>query len=126
MIVVSDLRTSTAGLNLTDAGYRRRNEPWNSREPADGRDWPKIVFAPPVGGPSCNIHVRVEGSATTRLARLFRDYLTANPDKAEVWSDFKRAVAAAAPGLASYGRIKAPAWLLLMECADHWAESNDY
>ncbi len=68
-----------------------------------------MVFAPPVAGPNYNIHARVDGAAPTRLARLFRDYLAANPDKVQVWSDFKRAVAVVAPDLASYGRIKAPA-----------------
>jgi GrpB-like predicted nucleotidyltransferase (UPF0157 family) len=114
MIVVSDLEGSSAAANLTAAGFRRRPEPWNNSEPAEGRDWPKMVFAPPVGGPNCNIHVRVTGAATTRVARLFRDYLIANPDKVVLWADFKRAVAAAAPDLASYGQIKAPAWSLLM------------
>ncbi len=61
-----------------------------------------------------------------RVARLFRDYLIANPDKIIVWSDFKRAVAAVAPDLASYGQIKIPAWSLLMECANVWAAASDY
>lgn len=126
MIVVSDLEESSAAPNLTAAGFRRRPEPWNNIEAAEGRDWPKMVFAPPVGGPNCNIHVRVAGAATTRFARLFRDYLIANPDKAAIWADFKRAVAAVAPDLASYGQIKAPAWSLLMECANQWAIENDY
>lgn len=125
MIVVSDLDACSAEPNLTAAGFRRRPEPWNNSEPADGRDWPKMVFAPPVGGPNCNIHVRVDGSAPTRMARLFRDYMVANPDKVVIWSDFKRAVVAATPDLASYGQIKAPAWLLLMECANRWASETD-
>lgn len=126
MIVVSDLEATSAEPNLTAAGFRRRPEPWNNSEPAEGRDWPKMVFAPPIGGPNCNIHVRLAGAATTRLARLFRDYLIADPDKLVIWADFKRAVAAAAPDLASYGKIKAPAWSLLMECANRWAIENDY
>jgi GrpB-like predicted nucleotidyltransferase (UPF0157 family) len=85
-----------------------------------------MVFAPPAGGPNCNIHVRADGAATTRLSRLFRDYLVANPDKVVIWSDFKRAVAAVAPDLASYGQIKAPAWSLLMECANNWAKETAY
>jgi GrpB-like predicted nucleotidyltransferase (UPF0157 family) len=124
MIVVADLPQPSAEANLTAAGFRRRPEPWNNSEPADGRDWPKMVFAPPVGGPNCNVHVRPDGAAPTRVARLFRDYLIANPDKVVIWSDFKRAVAATAPDLASYGQIKAPAWSLLMECADRWAAEN--
>lgn len=124
MIVVSDLETSRVDPQLTGAGFRRRPEPWNNFEPGEGRDWPKMVFAPPVGGPNCNIHVRQVGAPTTRVARLFRDYLTANPDKVIIWSDFKRAIAAVAPDLASYGQIKAPAWSLLMECATTWAKAT--
>jgi len=126
MIVVSDLQHSSVEPSLAGAGFRRRPEPCNNNEPAEGRDWPKMVFAPPVGGPNCNIHVRVDGAATTRLARLFRDYLIANPDKVAIWSDFKRAVADVAPDLASYGQIKAPAWALLMECANEWAKETGY
>lgn len=122
MIVVPDLQQSSVEPNLIAAGFRRRPEPWNNWEPAEGREWPKMVFAPLVGGPNCNIHVRPNGAATTRVARLFRDYLIANPDKVLIWSDFKRAIAAVAPDLASYGQIKAPAWALLMECANRWAE----
>jgi GrpB-like predicted nucleotidyltransferase (UPF0157 family) len=126
MIVVTDLEASSAARDLTAAGFRRRPEPWNNSEPADGRDWPKMVFAPPVGGPNCNIHVRVAGAATTRVARLFRDYLIANHDKVAIWTEFKRAAAAAAPDLGSYGQIKAPAWTLLMECASRWANETGY
>ncbi|GAB3536347.1 GrpB family protein [Arthrobacter tecti] len=125
MIVVSDLEVSFAESNLTSAGFRRRPEPWNNCEPAEGRDWPKMVFAPPINGPNCNIHVRPDGAATTRAARLFRDYLVANPEKLILWSDFKRAIANVAPDLASYGQIKAPAWSLLMECANSWAKANN-
>lgn len=124
MIVVRDLNTSPVQANLTAAGYRRRPEPWNNHEMAEGREWPKMVFAPAAGGPSVNVHVRPEGAATTTTARLFRDYLIANPDKVIVWSDFKRAVAAVAPDLASYGQTKTPAWSLLMDCATAWEAEN--
>ncbi|HEY9292771.1 MAG TPA: GrpB family protein [Microlunatus sp.] len=126
MIIVDDLEASSADPNLTRAGYRRRPEPWNNSEPADGRDWPKMVFAPPIGGPNCNIHVRPAGAGNTRRALLFRDYLIANPEKVALWSDLKRAAAASAPDLAGYGQIKLPAWTLLMECAERWAADTHY
>lgn len=125
MIVVTDLGDPQLEIDLTEAGFRRRPEPWNNSETADGRTWPKMVFAPPIGGPNCNIHIRPDGSAPTRRARLFRDYLLANPDKVDIWSDFKTAIAAVGVDLASYGQIKAPAWSLLMECAEHWADDSD-
>lgn len=120
MIVVSDLDPAVAE-SLSAAGYRRRPEPWNNEEPADGELWPKMVFAPPVGGRRVNIHVRLAGAPTTRRALLFRDYLRANPQQTETWARFKVAAAHAANDLAAYGSIKEPAWRLLMELAEQWA-----
>ena len=71
-----------------------------------------------------NIHVRLAGAETTRLALLFRDYLRTHPDKVQLWSEFKVKVAAIAPDLSAYGQIKAPAWLLLMELAEIWERSG--
>lgn len=105
MIVVDYLEASRALPVLTAAG---------------GKLWPKLVFAPPIGAPRCNIHMRLAGAETTRLARLFRDYLHIHPDKVQLWSAFKLKVTAAAPDLSAYGQIKAPAWLLLMELAEVW------
>lgn len=124
MVVVADMATTTVEPRLVAAGFRRRPEPWNNIESAAGREWLKMVFAPPVGGPLCNIHVRPAGAATTRVARLFRDYLIATPEKAQLWSEFKMAVAGSAPDLASYGQIKIPAWTLLMECAEEWSRKK--
>ena len=69
MVLVADPDASVAAPTLSRAGYRRRPEPWNTHEWADGRDWPKIVFAAPLGEPRCNIHLRPDGAASTRLAR---------------------------------------------------------
>ncbi len=81
MVVVDNLDTSMVGPKPVNAGYRRRPKAWNNSEQANGRDWPKMVFAPPVGGPSCNIHVRTEGTPSVRAARLFRDFLLATPER---------------------------------------------
>jgi GrpB-like predicted nucleotidyltransferase (UPF0157 family) len=121
MVLVEDIAGTDAKRRLVAAGYRRRPEPWNNHESADGRSWPKMVFAPPVGGRQVNIHIRVAGTPTARLALLFRDYLRANSEHAQTWSSFKLAAATACSDLAVYGAIKAPAWRLLMELAEHWA-----
>jgi GrpB-like predicted nucleotidyltransferase (UPF0157 family) len=121
MILVKDLAATDAGQRLTGAGYRQRPEQWNTDEPADGRSWPKMVFAPPVGGRRVNIHVRVAGSPTARLALLFRDFLRSSPDHTATWSSFKTAAADASGDLFVYGRLKIPAWSLLMELAEQWA-----
>lgn len=126
MILVEDLDHSGAEPLLTEAGYRRRPEPWNNLEHAYGRDWPKMVFAPPAGARSVNVHVRVTGSGTARVALLFRDHLRAMPERAATWSELKRAAAAQAEDLAAYGSLKYPAWLLLMELAEQWADATSW
>ena len=126
MIVVADLETSRVEVDLSRVGYRRRPEPWNNLEPAAGRKWPKMVFAPPVGGRSQNIHVRTAGSATLRVALLFRDHLRANQQRAAWWSDLKSEAASTASDLAGYGRIKYPAWCLLMDLAEVWAHDTGW
>ncbi|WP_229749521.1 GrpB family protein [Flexivirga endophytica] len=126
MIVVADLDTTTAGTSLTEVGYRRRPEPWNNDEPAQGRLWPKMVFAPPEGGRAVNIHVRLAGVPTTRVALLFRDFLRASPGHARTWAHFKIAAAEAADDLAAYGAIKEPAWRLLMDLAEQWSTETGW
>lgn len=121
MVLVTDLATTTTADHLVAAGYRRRTEVWNNSEPAAGRAWPKMVFAPPVGARAVNIHVRTAGGPNARIALLFRDYLRSHPEQTQQWSALKSAAANAAGDLASYGSIKAPAWQLLMELAERWA-----
>jgi len=121
MILVHDLGSSGAEQALASAGYRRRPEPWNNAEEACGRDWPKMVFAPPVGGRAVNIHVRVTPSGPERLSLLFRDHLRARPDRANEWALFKMRAAESVTDLAAYGQLKAPAWTLLMQLAEAWA-----
>ncbi|WP_158591605.1 GrpB family protein [Deinococcus cavernae] len=104
------------------ADRRQVPSPPGTVEPAGtrwGKLWPKLVFAPPIGAPHCNIHMRLAGAETTRLARLFRDYLRIHSDKVQLWPAFKLKVTAAAPDLSAYGQIKAPAWLL-MELTEVW------
>lgn len=124
MIVVDDLATAGVEQRLAPQGYRRRPEPWNNLESAGGGAWPKQVFAPPVGARLCNLHVRTAGSETSRLALLFRDHLRAHSQRTAWWSQLKTVAAAAAPDLATYGRMKHPAWCLLMEHAEALGRRN--
>lgn len=126
MIVVADLTHAAAEQHLTPLGYRRRPEPWNNLEQADGREWPKQVYAPSAGARPCNIRIRTAGSGTARLALLFRDHLRAHSQRTSWWSELKAAAADAAPNLAGYGRIKYPAWCLLMELAEDWASNTGW
>ncbi|MGD7707067.1 GrpB family protein [Microlunatus sp. Y2014] len=126
MIIVADLDASGAEPALTAAGYRLRPEPWNTSEEAGGRTWPKQVFAPPSGARPSNIHVRTTNSASTRLALLFRDHLRADPQRTRWWSELKLAAAKHTTSLADYGELKYPAWHLLMELAEVWADETGW
>jgi dephospho-CoA kinase len=126
MVVVANLQDSGVEADLCRLGYRRRPEPWNNLESAAGKDWPKMVFAPPAGGRPQNIHVRTAGSATLRVALLFRDHLRDSPQRTAWWSQLKSEAADATTDLASYGRIKYPAWCLLMELAEVWATTSGW
>lgn len=111
----------TALQPLSDAGFRERPEHWNHTETLGGVDHPKRVFAPPAGARSVNIHVREAGSATSRYALLFRDYLRSAPESRQAWGTFKLRLAEAAPDIYAYGQVKATAQPLLMELAERWA-----
>ncbi|TWE10268.1 GrpB family protein [Rudaeicoccus suwonensis] len=126
MVVVDDISSTSAGSALEAAGFRRRPEPWNVEEPAEGRLWPKMVFAPRVGARAVNIHVRPVDAPTTRRALLFRDFLSADTFHRDTWARFKTAAAAVTTELSSYGAIKDPAWLLLMEVAEQWAATTNW
>ena len=126
MILVHDLGDSDAAQTLGSAGYRRRPEPWNNVEQAYGRDWPKMVFAPPVGTRTVNLHVRVTPSGPECLSLLFRDHLRARPDRAADWALFKVEAAESTTDLAAYGQLKAPAWRLLMQLAEAWATETEW
>lgn len=126
MILVDDLDESNAEPALTAAGYRRRPEPWNNLEEANGRHWPKFVFAPPIGARTCNIHVRTVTSDTARVALLFRDHLRANPIRTQWWSELKTRAAQHTTTLQDYGQIKYPAWHLLMDLAEAWARDTGW
>jgi GrpB-like predicted nucleotidyltransferase (UPF0157 family) len=126
MVLVQDFDGSGTAEALEAAGYRRRPEPWNNLEEAHGRTWPKMVFAPPVGGRPVNVHVRLASSETARQALLFRDHFRERPDRAAEWASFKTRAAECAPDLAAYGQLKAPAWRLLMQLAETWASGTGW
>lgn len=126
MLVVQDLDTAGVESELERIGYRRRAEPWNNVEPAAGKNWPKMTFAPPVGGRAQNIHVRTADSATARVALLFRDHLREHPQRTAWWAALKVQVARVTDDLDGYGQIKHPAWCLLMDLAEMWAEDTGW
>ncbi|WP_265446566.1 GrpB family protein [Flexivirga meconopsidis] len=113
--------------SLRREGFRLRPEPWNRDEQLDGRIWPKLVFAPPVGGRSMNVHIRQVDSATARYALLFRDFLRADDACRQTWGAFKERLAESVPtDLMAYGQVKATAQPLLMTAAEAWAARTDW
>ncbi|MGH3603147.1 MAG: GrpB family protein [Pseudonocardiaceae bacterium] len=106
---------------FTNLGFRRRPEPWNQVENTGGRQWPKLVFAPPIGERAANVHVRESGSATARRNLLFRDFLRADEPARVAWGSFKQRLAQTAADLYDYGQIKQPATDVLMIAAENWA-----
>jgi GrpB-like predicted nucleotidyltransferase (UPF0157 family) len=107
-------------------GFRCRPESWNRIEISGGEECEKLVFAPPVGGRSCNIHVRIKNGPNVRQNLLFRDYLRANERSRKAWGDFKSRLAQSVTDIFAYGQIKAPAMEILMSAAETWAEHTGW
>jgi dephospho-CoA kinase len=106
--------------------FRCRPEPWNRVEVSSGQECKKLVFAPPVGGRTCNVHFRLGSGPNARYALLFRDYLRADDLARAGWGAFKRRLAASVPDLMDYGQIKAPATEVLMSGAERWASATGW
>ena len=112
--------------SFAQIGFRCRPEPWNRTEITGGREFHKLVFAPPPGSRTANVHVRESGGANARFALLFRDYLRADDDARRAWGAFKQRLAASVPNLLDYGQIKAPATEILMAAAERWAVATGW
>jgi GrpB-like predicted nucleotidyltransferase (UPF0157 family) len=106
---------------LAPHGFRCRPEPWNRSEISGGKQYGKLVFAPPAGERAGNVHVREDGGGNARYALLFRDFLRADDHARDAWGAFKRRLAVSVPDLSDYGQIKAPATEVLMAAAERWA-----
>ncbi|MFJ4185306.1 GrpB family protein [Kitasatospora sp. NPDC089509] len=111
---------------LAAIGFRCRPEPWNRVEVSGGRRCHKLVFAPPAGARSCNVHLREGAGPNARFALLFRDYLRADEDARRAWGAFKQRLALSVPDLLDYGQIKAPATEVLMAAAERWAAGTGW
>jgi dephospho-CoA kinase len=114
-----------AGL-FEEGGFRCRPEPWNRAEVTGGREFRKLVFAPPTGARPVNIHIREAAGANARFALLFRAFLSAEDDSRRAWATFKRRLAVSVPDLLDYGQIKAPATEILMAAAERWATATGW
>lgn len=111
---------------LAAIGFRCRPEPWNRTEVSSGQECRKLVFAPPVGARTCNVHLRAADGANARFALLFRDYLRADDRARRGWGAFKQRLAVSVPDLLEFGQIKAPATEVLMAGAERWAAATGW
>ena len=107
-------------------GFRVRPEPWNRTESSHGRQWAKLVFAPPIGERASNVHVRENGSEAARRNLLFRDFLRANDTARAAWGDFKQHLALISPGIYQYGQTKVGPTEILMIAAESWAHDTGW
>lgn len=89
-------------------------------EVTSGRDWPKLVFAPPVDERASNVHVREATSDAARRNLLFRDFLRADDAARNAWGDFKQRLALVAADICEYGQVKAPSTEILLIAAENW------
>lgn len=125
-VSVADVTEPSIDALMTSAGYRRRPEPWNNVERSFGIALPKLVYAPPVGARTVNVHVRLVGGAGARYTLLFRDHLRADDTARDAWGAFKSRLALSVPDIYDYGQIKAPATEILMRAAVRWADDTGW
>jgi dephospho-CoA kinase len=131
--IVRSLADERLTAGLLRAGFTRSPGAWNSRDHVperwngDPADWDKLVFRPPAGTRTGNVHVRVAGRPNERYALLFRDFLAQDQAARAAWAEFKRRLArAVTPDLATYGQIKDPATDVLMAAAERWARETGW
>jgi dephospho-CoA kinase len=121
MVQVAALAPDAVTEAMAGRGYRLRSEEWNHTEVTDGIAHPKLVFAPPAGTRSVNVHVRIAGGRNVRYALLFRDFLRADDAARDAWGAFKTRLGESVTDLHDYGQIKASVQPLLMQRAEGWA-----
>ena len=116
---------------MTAAGYQHRDDitadhlPYG--EDPDQRLWKKFYFVQPPGRRLIHVHVRRQGSPNQRYPLLFRDYLRAHPHSAATVERIKRALARyLADDNVAYYDIKDPAYDLIWDAAQEWAENTGW
>jgi dephospho-CoA kinase len=93
----------------------------------DAALWGKRIHASADPGRPTNVHIRVDGWPNQQFARLFLDWLTANPEaRADYLSTKQSAEAQAGGDTASYVDAKEPWFLDAYRRAWEWADSTDW
>lgn len=94
---------------------------------ADNSDLTKRYFREVAGSPRTHVHVRLRGSWGEQFALLFREYLRADPDRAERYAVEKRALAARfGADRQGYTDAKEPFIWSVMRCASDWSQETGW
>jgi GrpB-like predicted nucleotidyltransferase (UPF0157 family) len=91
----------------------------------DLREWEKQFFRRREPR-AVNVHVRRAGSANTRYALLFRDYLRANPEARDRWEAVTREAAERYPDRRVYTEEKDALTDVLIAAAEKWARATGW
>ncbi len=116
---------------MTAAGYQHREDITTDHLPCgedpDPRLWEKYYFMQPPGRRLIHVHVRKQGSPNQRYPLLFRDYLRAHPHSTATVERIKRVLARYhAEDKVAYYDIKDPAYDLIWDAAQEWAEHSGW
>ncbi|HEU5090910.1 MAG TPA: GrpB family protein, partial [Roseiflexaceae bacterium] len=111
---------------MLDAGYQYRADIIRDHVPLgddpNPSQWEKRYFREQAGQRRTHIHVRQAGNANQRYALLFRDYLRAHPRSAQSIEHLKREIAKRHDDIDIYLDIKEPAYDLIWDAAQEWAD----
>jgi GrpB-like predicted nucleotidyltransferase (UPF0157 family) len=95
--------------------------------PADSPRLAKYYLREPAGERRTHIHLREAGRFNARFALLFRDYLRASPAARDQYGELKLRAAALFPhSIDGYLFLKEPAFHLLHQAAELWAEKTNW
>ncbi|HLI66867.1 MAG TPA: GrpB family protein [Caulobacteraceae bacterium] len=136
-VTVASLDLPGIGETLTAAGFPPRDGLWGAEgywedhRPAGASerpdDWVKRYARGAPGQRRSHIHIRRAGAENERYARLFRDYLRANPPAAATYGEIKRELAARhADDVDAYYAVKDPVCDLIIQAAELWAVATGW
>ncbi|EHR51744.1 dephospho-CoA kinase [Saccharomonospora marina XMU15] len=114
---------------LADAGFPPMSGQWFDEAHAEPGRWEKRVHVGADPGRPVNLHVRATTNPAWRLALLFRDWLSANPDERDGYVELKRALAGkhAADGTTEHYAAEKQGWIgAAFERAGRWADETGW
>ena len=128
-ITVATLDTHITEIMLNHGYIKPAGIYWSDHSPnltGHPDNWKKFLFVERTGERRANIHVRVRGRANQRFALLFRDFLRAYSDYAQVYAELKRNLATNLADPSTYPEVKQPAVQLIQLAAEKWAKETGW